>query len=1139
MLEQPLEGSNLIEASAGTGKTYSVALLFLRLVIEKGITANRILTVTFTKAAAAEMAARIRFFLMLALGKAWGEEIDNSDIAAIVQKHLRNNSSSELEGRLNQALVQLDEASIQTIHSFCQESLATFAFETGQAYGLELKEDLSGIVSAYVDEFWRNDITGLAQEAFEEWEGQLKVDFFRGLVKNIFGGKEYFFPEAQTMTPEQYLAEKRQFERHLSENKRDYTGKIKSVVIPRFTDKPKEKVIEMLDNPQEFSAWRRKVQKDNKPAYAIELFQQVFSELVDMDRRLEVSHENVVHHLAWKCINYVRVQIVRHLQENHLLTYDDMIGKLHKAVMADDNESLRDQLSKKYDAVFIDEFQDTDKLQYEIYDKLYGDDKILFYIGDPKQSIFGWRKADLNVYFRAAEKVGQDNQYTMRTNYRSSWNYVEAMNHFFGGETDHFLTGTHETQQVESGDPQRQRIKYIKVKSAQKESRPGLENHLSGNPIKPLEIFIAENQDEIKDRFIELVKAILGGLVNLNGVPVKPSDIGVLVRKNEEGTDFKKRLAREGVKAVTVDDANVFKSAEAEELLHVLESVLDITWKGVNKALFNSFTGLTPEKLITKDDNLLIDRFKHYQQVWIQDGVFKMMREYMQDFAVVANLTDIKNGLGLRHLTNLNQLLELLQEAEFRNELNPSGLLAYMQRKREEADENTAVYAQRIESDEDAITIATIHKAKGLQYPVVIAPFMDLTVQTSHTFLSYRNNIGNYLFFPSGFGSGESEAFHSTQIQQENRRLLYVAITRAQYNCFIFRSIGGRDSTLSDYVEYLKAHPGEHACLREQPSKKPGEDGTDIKHWPQVVLERMKEGPRVTREAQAMEATDQNQVQKEISAEGFSLPDKNWWKLSFSALTLKRQGPPKPRDAELTSAYDTFVFRTLPKGASMGDLLHYIFERIDFREAGEREEIVKAGLQRYFPNLAEELYEPLLEHINQVTGATIQVDGTSFTLRDVDSAKKVSELEFDIPVSRLSAGELAEMPVSDGVEVLAKDLNDVQGLLNGFVDLFFEHGGKYYVLDWKSNYLGDKLEDYQGDGLLEAMNSNNYHLQYLLYTFAIDKFLNRKVEGYEYEKHFGGVIYLFLRGARQGESSGIYIARPEIGQLKHIGNCIK
>ena len=418
---------------------------------------------------------------------------------------------------------------------------------------------------------------------------------------------------------------------------------------------------------------------------------------------------------------------------------------------------------------------------------------------------------------------------------------------------------------------------------------------------------------------------------------------------------------------------------------------------------------------------------------------------------------------------------------------------------------------QRIESDEEAVKIMTIHKSKGLEFDIVIAPYLDLKISEIGAFTSYRDDkTGDYCFVGQKHLLDKKSVWNAQQ-EQENRRLLYVAITRAKYNCFLFKD-SKTGTTLSKFYEELKNTDSDYISIDKYINSNVEYKGDEYKSVDYKY-------PRIPE---------------------IELGDRHWRKMSYSYLAGTHQYIPKEikKDAYPDDSYSQFIFKDLPRGAHVGNMLHNIFEFVNFMENkdGQWENIIDISLQQFLPKYKGEFNTELLEMTKHIVEANIKIGDLSFSLSEIDYEHRKSEIEFDINVSRFKVDELMELQslMPEGFEINAKTNEDIEGILNGFVDLFFEYKGKYYVLDWKSNFLGDTMEDYTEGKLIDAMNESNYHLQYLIYTMAMKKYLSMKIPNFDYEKQFGGAIYVFLRGVRAGNDNGIFSHKPSLELIEKL-----
>lgn len=1038
-----LTGSNLIEASAGTGKTYSIAILVLRLVLEKRISIKEILMVTFTKAAVAELEERIRLFVRTALRAANGARVTDSTIALIVDAAIKASSADEVVHLLQDAVLLLDETSVQTIHSFCQKTLDEFALEADMRYDAVISTDVSDIVSPQIDAYWRRHVATLPVDLLKlfltQEKGLNKSDML-SIVTGQLSGKMFSCYDTQT----------------------DYS------ISPKQLDE----IVAQISTAD--------------------------------DTGLGVLSRQLTQRIYSHALSIIVPAIDMHKQQFNLLTYDDMIEKLHAALVKRNSKALATELQKKYKAVFIDEFQDTDKLQYEIFSKAFNNTgAVVFYIGDPKQSIYAWRKADIQTYFRAYHEA--DHLYGMNQNFRSGESMIAAMNHFFMPTVgfDTFAFGN-------ANDA----IRYIEVESPMPNTK-GQFMH-DGQEEAPITIYEFNNKEALLDPLGAQVASLLCNdkyVIEKNGTQrkVTPRDIGILVRTNPEAAKVKSVLARLGIPAITIGEAKVFDSAEARYLLYLLQAFDGLSQGSINKALLSPFTGFNVADILGLDVEKVAEMFRNYKEIWKNSGIYLAIKAFLSDFNGRGVLLDGENETGERTIANIYHLTELLHKAEIRKHLSPTELIGWLHGGINGTQPADDEFELRVESDEEAVTIVTIHKSKGLEYNIVLAPYLDLIVYNTFDEVSWRDTSnGVYRFGFKKWLTPDEKSQYEEQVVQENRRLLYVAITRAVYKCFIYKvnvikgGYSTKNSALAVFVNELR---GKNNSLIHF------EDAFAL---PQGVKYRQ---------------VEKSQKPTYIEAANFKLAQLNWCKMSYSFLAAGHDKLPKPKTLNDATDYDQFVFTDLLKGAQTGNLLHYLFENVDFGNPKRWETVIDDALVQFLPRYRTQYAPMLLRLLREVFSANITIDGDTFQLSSISQDRRLKELEFDFMMPPMDMDQLNQLS-SPNRMVDVRPIGPKEGVMNGKIDLFFEHNGKYYILDWKSNHLGDTLDCYTPDKLNDAMNESNYHLQYLIYTAAVNKYLKTRIPNYDYETHFGGVVYLFVRGVRIGEVTGVFVCKPDTEQLK-------
>ncbi len=1108
----PLEESNLIEASAGTGKTYSIAILVLRLVLEKQLSVKEILMVTFTKAAVAELEDRVRLFIRSAHKYAGGTAINDDNIAQLVQQAIDLRGEEVVKQQLTDAVLFLDETSVLTIHSFCQQALNEFAFETFQLFGAEMVPDLSPVIEEELNKFWRKQITTLPAGLLQQlWHEDLK-QHIREVLENHLSGKKYpGFQEKTlyTVTRAKQEAWQQQLAAHneqvtateeaLYSYITDNAGQLR--VLCEGNAHAKKGLLPCLSAP---AAFAEAVRSKKSTAYVVKLFPDLLQLIARHDAAAEakvLAIQLIYHQLYYLAIQEAGKGIRLFKERNNVLGYDDLIHNLHYALTERNSSKLTAVLRKKYKAVFIDEFQDTDRQQFEIFDQAFGEDTILFYIGDPKQSIYAWRKADIFTYFKARDAV--KHLYSMNHNYRSSAQMIEGMNQFFLPQDD-FDTFFFEQQD--------NAIHYIPVDSPVPNTKGDLQ--LAGVTAPAFTVFSLPKTSLLLEAVATQVALLLQDTsyqINKKGEQrnIIPSDIGILVRTGKQGRDLKTALTRLGIPSVTIDDARVLQSEESSYLLYLMEAIARPDRSSINRALLSPFTGFDTAQILSLDDGAVLELFTRYKNRWQQDGIYTALMDFVSDFNVKQVLLTLQSENGERIITNLFQLMELVHQAESRKNLSIPELLSWLQRGIDGMSAEGDEYTQRMESDEEAVKIVTIHKSKGLEYNIVLAPFLDFVESKTQEFVSFRDPAsGDYVGVERSRLTEEQLLWQQQQAEQENRRLLYVAITRAVYACYIFRNLYYKASTLATFVNTLPNTDSSLIVFRnEAPAgpARPYRQAADAKT------------PAVAQPIQ------------------FALQEENWRKMSYTMLAAKPEHQVPPRSFPLQDTYDNFIFHLLRRGAKTGNFLHFIFENIHFGDDSRWNSWLEEAIRRYVPG-QQEVYLPMLhEMLQQVLYTNIGRESEPFTLADVGWQKRMTEFEFDFPVPSFPPESLHSLS-DDQFSILIRSLhglpgNELEGMMNGKIDLFFEHGGRYYILDWKSNYLGNEPAQYSPAALVKTMNENNYHLQYLIYTLAVKKYLESRLRHFDYHTQFGGVIYLFVRGVRANSESGIFTHKPPLEKI--------
>lgn len=1108
-----------VEASAGTGKTYSIAILALRMILEENLQTKDLLMVTFTNAAVAELEIRVRSFIRKALKVARdpNAKIDDDNLRELILLQVKNQGASQVCDKLYDAALRLEDLSILTFHGFCTRVLRDFSFETRQLFDAEMmtKDDWNGLVTEHFNQFWRTRIATLPPDVLRrildlgDHDRPVRKRVQQLVINSLDGKKPYVwsYPKGgilseqhlkDILNPPPYVLNARnalaaRIRLQLNEIKNlasEHGGKAKKELVPLLEADDIEGFIQAIETP---------LKKKEPSKYAVAVLPPFESEWKEFLEAPELENNQgrlllaQIAEAAWQSMKSL---ISEHQAKLATQTFNDLIINVRNAIENPETRaSIRSVLRNDYKAVFIDEFQDTDPDQYSIFNHLFGDDHYLFYIGDPKQSIYGFRKADINTYLKAMKNVAV--LHRMNVNHRSSERMIQAMNQFFLPQPgfDTFLYG--------------EDLPYLEVKSPEKNSKAVL--YENGEPAVPIRVSFHSSKEKrqaaVANLIIELVSSSKFQLFRDGEIhSIKYSDIGVVVRTNETGKPIQKLLSAAGVPVVTVDETQILSTEEARELFLVLEAIQDGSRGAVNKAMLTRLLGFRISGLLIKKEEDLMNRFRIYKETWIEKGIYEAMQMIMADHQVSDRYNESSEAGAERSVANLIQLSDLLHRVSMEESLAPDDLLRWLKKGVDgmlmEGDE----YIQRLERDEDAVKIVTIHKAKGLEYPIVICPDLDMSQEPKEKSPSVWQDEEGFLTAEPGvleINSDKMKLFRE-QARRENRRLLYVAITRARQACFI---VGGKaPEKTEDPSQVVSTN-----CLN---------DFLMVMPWDNLVaawtLSEEKPGRVVaTSSAKSPQYSDIGNV---------ILPDLGWKKASFTSLTPEHSRQSLPRaSSEEMEELDRFVFTQVRRGSQSGDMMHEILETIDFTYPAGWSEIVSRIVGRFLPRQSED-YLKSMEYWLEVITQIPFIPDHSFTLSQLNRSSRKSELEFNFSLKSFETAQLENISASAPVSIRAMQL---EGLMNGFIDLLFFHEGRYYILDWKTNYLGASVDDYSHEKLAVAMAENNYHLQYLIYSVAVKRYLSLRIPEFDFDKHFGGVIYLFLRGMREGQDNGIFFTRPD------------
>ncbi len=1195
-------GINLIEASAGTGKTFSIAMLVLRFILQKGFTIEQLLVVTFTNAAAQELRDRIRSRLVevkdVLSGNASKDVALNDWVSGL-------EDSSKAKGLLIDALADIDNANIFTIHGFCQRVLTQYALESGQVFGAELLQNISQMKQQVAEDYWRLQTYDRSMQQVGLLRSIATTPY--ELLKSIEGVREssIVLPESMELDSslnsliEAIIEAKPALASLLTAIQTAIDSRpemFKPAFVVSFSSVKErigywleqglglELVLPLTDllilatnniykdalNGVKFRKTKKLTADERKQEFLAEFSIQTGS----IDKLASVHN---VLGMAFKqgLYQYQQIELESRLTKNNQLSFDSMIKRLSHALQDVENDQaeysqyLKKVLQDKFPVAMIDEFQDTDDAQWSVFSSLVNSSNYLYLIGDPKQAIYRFRGADIYSYLAAQKRA--DRKYNLATNWRSQASLVSAVNALFDVENPFLI------EQI-NYHPVNAASKAVKL--VQNDSFADLDN--SVKPIEKLVLWELDKNPQQKDGYwltskgkpkeqirTHVVNEIISLLNDQNQTriltnqkqdstplitPLCPSDIAILVRSNPEAAAYQQVLADYGLPAVLNSKISVFASEQAQEVYHILHAVLRAGNQNLmHYALCQPWFGYSGNDIHALQsqqevmDNWIIS-FQRYYELWQSKGMLAMMRELMETHQVVQHLTKFPNVE--RSLTNINHILELIQEAAISNRLSRVKTLEWLE---DALQERVVVEGQelRLESDENAISIVTIHSAKGLEYPIVFCPDLWAKTRPNTTGVVVCHKDGHQI---SDLGSEQVDEHRElTQLEEraEELRLLYVAVTRAKYRCYVAwadqRTLQQENRSALAYI--FKQQEGEswkerlHVLLDKHPEAFDYQtlevDKLISDHYLQCDDYKMQKNKKIKRTIKA-----------------------NWMMSSYSALAyysihdsdIPELPLDKAQEQENIISTESAIFEStdnqvkelqieLPKGPHTGNLVHELLEYTAFADLTDLTDPVEdsKNYKEYLTNRTEMIRRfavdiedtKVLDKLLQNTVNTaLDKEDNDFVLAKLSESQCLKEMPFYFLVNQLDTLAI-NSALSSSKTYLPLSAQQMQGQLTGFIDLICEYHGRYYVMDYKTN----SLDNYGIEGMTEAMREHNYGLQYWIYSLVLHRYLRKSLQGYDFNAHFGGVRYLFVRGMKPAvPMSGVFEDYPDLETIEVLSD---
>ena len=1079
-------GVTVLEASAGTGKTFTIAALATRYVAG-GLPLEHLLIVTFTRMATSELRDRVRERMVSAeqgLSRALlGVEPDHADDVLCLLAHGPRDEVRRRRDRLTRALSDFDAATIATTHGFCQHVLN----------GLGVAGDVERDV-AFVED---------ARYLVDEVVTDLYVRFFHR------PGKESPFTLKEAIKIGELAV-----------------GNPDAALMP--ADAPK-------DSPAQ---------------------------------------------LRWRLATRVRQEVDRRRRLAAALTYDDLLTRLRDTLAHPVRGELAcRRLRERYHVALVDEFQDTDPVQWEILRRAFtGSGSTLVLIGDPKQAIYAFRGADVYAYLEAARTA--TTKATLSVNWRSDQGLLDAFDALFAG-----ARLGHED------------IVYREVKAAPANAG----RRLAGVPLRVRVLHRDEGLVKLTptglaslgDTRACIATDVAGDIVRLlGGREVRPGHIAVLVQRNEDAHAVREALDDAGVPAVVNGAGSVFATRAAQDWLRLLEAIERPAGASTARAAaLTAFIGWTAERVALAGEvelEALHARLHRWGAVLRLRGVAALVETISRQEGLDRRV--LQRTEGERELTDLRHIGQLLHGAATAEQLGITALTGWLRERVDEVKEEGGIdeRSRRLESDAEGVQVLTIHRSKGLEFPVVYCPYLwDSGYMFEDEPPIFHDADGRRTIDVGGGGPRTDSAWwHLVERRGEDLRLAYVALTRARHQAVVWWA-GTQRAADSALGRLLFCRDGD-GNVRPEGRHTPADDQVVTRVQELVAaapgcisVERVDGGDGVT-------WADREPGDVDLAAARFARTlDPTWRRTSYSGITSavhearvgseaeERREPDEVLVVSAGAGEDAAaavpsLLAAMPGGADVGTFVHGVLEGADFTSA-DLEADLWASMEKTAAREAVEVGDRRLV----VAGLAAAVETPlgpvvgDLRLRDVGRVDRVDELGFELPLcgGDAPAGGLAvssigsllseHLPAGDPflgyVPRLSEPVlqSDLRGYLSGSLDLVLRTPGRRYaVVDYKTNWLGVDGEPlstwhYRPSALLDAMYAAHYPLQALLYTVALHRYLRWRVPGYRVERDMAGVLYLFVRGMVgagtprvDGVPCGVFGWRPPAGLVEAMSDLL-
>ncbi|QJC35870.1 exodeoxyribonuclease V subunit beta [Enterobacteriaceae endosymbiont of Donacia sparganii] len=1154
--KENLSGQYLIEASAGTGKTFTIIIIYLRLLLglhQKKhnlipLTVEQILVVTFTDIAIKDLCKRIKKSIhILRIGC-----LKKKSKYGIIDNFIKEIQDYETANNLLlKAELNMHNASIYTIHSFCQKILNFKNYEIYDFFSNKkiISDELILQKEASIN-FWKKYLYNLpkkiAKIIFLYWKSP--DNLLNTLLPFL---SQQYFPKIK------YPIKNKNFDIQFYEN-------LKYIkIIKKYWIKYQDNIINIINNsninkhiynkkfinnwintinlwslmdtqdnfyPKELMRFSQKV-LISKTINNLKIPKYILFEYIDVFLKKIVNLKFLI---IIKAIKYINQYITKKKKINNEISFNDLLKILNKGLNSKFGSKIAKDIRKLFPVILVDEFQDTDIQQYNIFKKIYINKtrNLVILIGDPKQAIYSFRGADIFTYLKASFEI--KNRFTLKNNWRSSSTMVNSVNKLFSNRSYPFLFKNIIFHSIEYTN---QKLKY---------------NFIINNKIKPgitfwfIDKFIDINSYKKKIAYTcayEICQLInLGGenkaflQKNYKNRKISISDITILVRNRFEAIILQKEFIKFNLPSIYLSNSNhIFEKQEAKELVLLLKTILQPNKKQkiinlLSSTLFNinlSFFNNDKKNIYIEK---IINKFVIYKLIWKKYGILNMLEKIFIKDSIFFKINIIDNFMEEK-IKNILYLGELIQISCI-NIINLKQIIEWLLQQIIHTNKNLLNQQIKLNYNINKIKIMTIYKSKGLQFPIVWLPFISSNIidfiNKNGIIYHNRKNFKTIIDFEK---DEESKKLFLEETLSENLRLLYVSLTRSIFHCSIgIANIKNYNyKKLNLYLSYFNA-------LDFLLKKKNNISNIDFKK----ILNNFKNKDisiKIIKKKKHIKINNEYLKNKNNKLL-FTSQIKNFFykkKIISSYSQIKKQQNNNLKFFNINYQYKFLNFNkenikktqyNFPIGKYIGTTIHNILEKLDFTKIITRNFIKKELIKK---NISSNWHIMLTNWFNNIL--KLPIGDNKIILSKINNKNKKTEFKFYLSIKK-SFSAIKYNNIINKYDFISNKLpklnfKTIQGFLSGIIDLIFLWNKKYYIIDYKSNWLGSNFKNYKKKYIENDIYLNRYDIQYQIYSLALHKYLKYRIKNYNYEKNFGGVIYLYIRGIdnKQNEN-GIWEIKP-------------